>query len=225
MFTKLPQERLFLGKSKKQEWEKIKERRDLNEIFPLWMRLGTSYPESAFSSSSLLLLEQCQEAIEKKAHDKLFEAFFSIFLAYFEKMLVPRLTDTEYQGIVTEKGPVTGTPLGLLKKSASLIRSLFISSNKKQLSFLPHLPRECYAGKMTGVVEELGSLDFEWTKKNMRRLHFSSKHTGEVLFSFPSHIKSFRLRRSYKEKGRTCMADIPLSLQSGTPYLFDRFQD
>src|SRR5690348_5084004 len=66
----VPQERLSLGMHKLQDWDRMRSRLDLKEIFPIWMRFGQITPSAPLSSSNkgnLQLLKKCSECIEENA--------------------------------------------------------------------------------------------------------------------------------------------------------------
>ncbi|MCB1181017.1 MAG: hypothetical protein KDK55_03225 [Chlamydiia bacterium] len=216
---------LFLGRNKKQEWEKIKQRGDLSEIFPIWFRLAALLPnvdEPSSEEGIYSLLKACQEVIVKKEHDKIFASFYPLFLAGFEGMMVPRLVDADHQGIIT--GEASGSPLSLLQASGKVIRSLFVCQGSSSISILPHLPPECESGRMIHLDFPFGELNFEWTKKEVRRVIFHSRFEGELRFIFPPKIKSFRLRTSLKERGKRIFITNRLELNSHSTYLLDQFQ-
>lgn len=222
-------ERLFLGNTKKQEWEKIKERRDLAEIFPLWVRLGFSLPMQQEKSDEgmFALLKTCANVLENKEHDQIHDCFLELFLASFEKMMVPRLVDHEYQGICSPAliSP-NSSPLPLLVQSAHLIRSLFITYMDEEVFVLPHLAPQFPSGKMTDIcIPALGELHIEWTKKKMRRAQFLSYTTKKIFFHFPPNVDDYRVRTTFKEKkGDVLPNHSPLFAEKGKTYFFDLFQ-
>lgn len=198
-------ERLSLGMHKKQEWERVVSRLDFKEIFPIWLRLGQITPSAPQSpmQGTLRLLHHCHALIQEGRKTEVVSAFKNLFLAGFEGMLVPRLFDTDYQGILpAEEGPTNGSALALLTQGAALIRSLFFQEEDHVVSLLPCLPPEFHAGRYLNLCTRAGDrLDMEWTKKQMRRviLHPTSK---ELHLQFSKHLKKCRVRFSRKERGR-----------------------
>ena len=73
--------------------------------------------------------------IANRERVKLLEVFESFFLASFEGVLVPRLIDTEYQGILPQE-EIKGPPLPLLTEGGKLIRSLIFQEDQGVLSLL-----------------------------------------------------------------------------------------
>ncbi len=215
-------ERLSLGMHKAQEWEKIHTRLDFREIFPIWMRLASWVPSSSATSQTgnFQLLEKCRQ-------ESTLKAFESLFLAAFEGVLVPRLIDTDYQGINvpvpdSKLNPIS--PLPLLREVGELIRSLFFQENPEEFEILPLLPPEFHCGRMTGVETSEGHLlDFEWTKRKLRRLRLISPKGGEVCLQLPKGLKTCRIklgRKTLKESS----GKIKLELKSNEIIHLDRFE-
>lgn len=205
-------ERLSLGSHKKQDWTLIQRRESLEEILPLWFRLGQLTPAEEASGG---LLQLCQE----QSRQTVIPALLNLFRAGFSELLVPRLQDTQYQGFTIP--PIgRGSPFGLLSEGARLIRSLFIQQDNSTLSILPKLPPQFHAGRMTGIrCPPFGELDLEWSKKEVRRLIFRAESDGELHFTFPKGVNSFRLNR---QERLVCGSPIPI--QKNLEYFLDNFQ-
>ena len=220
-------EKLSLGSHKKQEWEMVKKRCDFREIFPLWFRLGSlTVPGGPLKGKKGIfsLLEECKEKIDTHRPERILCSFERLFLAGFRSMMVPRLVDEDYLGILpVECEPGSETPLHLLSEGARLIRSLFITQKKNKIAILPNLPPEFFAGRMIQLNCDAGEVDLEWTKKCVRQMVFRAKKDGEVCFDFPSSVNRFRVRVHPKEKGEVLLCGKPLEIKSGTTYLLDRF--
>ena len=102
---KLTQERLSLGMHKAQDWDLVRRRLDLKEIFPQWFLMASSITAKKTSSSDLgnySLLKICKEKIQRREKEGVLQAFESLFCAAFEGVLVPRVWDLDYQGIIAE---------------------------------------------------------------------------------------------------------------------------
>jgi len=221
-----PRERLSLGMHKAQEWESICRRLDFKEIFPLWLRLAAWIPhkENRSSNGNGLLLSECQELITKGIRDKVLAAFERFFLAAFSGLLVPRLIDTEYQGILPSSQPVSLSPLPLLTEGGQLIRSLFIQEREGHLAILPCLPPSFHSGRMTSVQTAQGiEIALEWTKGKLRRMELSGQ--GEISLKLPKGIRSCRGRtgrKGFKHFSLEKEGLLKLSLEEQTFHL-DRF--
>lgn len=223
------QERLSFGVHKKQEWEQIRKRRDFQEIFPLWFRLGRLLklpPREREEGGMFSLLQGCREAIESHRPETIFPAFEKLFLAGFEGMFVPRLKDEEFQGILPPPlSDVQSSPLYLLQEGAQLIRSLFVSSLERGVALLPHLPPECFAGRFCQVCcSPYGELDLEWSKKQIRSLVFRARISGEITFQFPPSLHHFRVRLNRRDRGKVYTCGETLEIKLGSHYLLDQFQ-
>jgi len=211
------EERLSLGSHKAQEWEFICRRLDFREIFPIWLSLSywTPLRREESDQGNYRLLEECRQRMERGEKQKITEAFKSLFLAAFEGIFVPRLCDTEYQGILPEgelQRPFP-SPLALLTEGANLIRSLFIHEKNNSIAILPCLPPEFPSGRMTHVKAGEGAiLDFEWTKKSLRQLQISSSCATHLLLKLPKGIRRCRIK-----KGRQGIKN--LSLDEGSAIL------
>ncbi len=219
---------LSLGSHKKQEWEGIKRRRDLREIFPIWLRLGSllQLPERTVPDEGMFsLLKVCQRAIVSQQPETITPAFLKLFLAGFGGLMVPRLTDDECQGVLSDVSVPALSPLYLLAEGAALIRSLFFVISGHELKILPHLPPEFFSGRMLNVsCPGYGELDMEWSKKTLRRLVFRAEREGKIQFRFRSNLRTYRLRVSIREKGEVRSCSEPLEIKSGSHYLLDQFQ-
>jgi hypothetical protein len=219
-------ERLTLGNSKAQDWSLMRRRVSLDEILPLWHRLGQMVPKlhAERASGTAELLDKCREAIAGGYPDKILAPFEALFLAGFDTGLSPRLQDTEHQGIVPQTKSIVGSPLQLLTDGAAIIRSLFIQADAKGVRILPALPPEFHCGRFLGLkCPGYGKFDIEWTKKAIRRVVFSATETRQVVFTFSQDITGCRLRTSYKDPGVKCASGVPIAITAGTVYWFDNF--
>jgi hypothetical protein len=225
------EEKLSLGEHKAQNWELIRRRLDFKEIFPLWLFLGSGMIAKTREEKegNDLLLEECHRRIEQGEKEKVLEAFQNLFLAAFEGVLVPRLYDTEHQGILpeVEEKKTSLSPLPLLTKGASLIRSLFVQETQGLISILPCLPPQFHCGRMIGVkTSENFILSIEWTKKSLRRMQISSLSGGEIHLKLPKEIRSCRVkkgRRVIKKLNPDSNRVVTLSLVADETLHLDRF--
>lgn len=222
-------ERFHFGLHKQLEWERVKARGDFREIFPLWMHLASLLPPLPPRSSSngiFHLLTQCREAVKSSSPEKTLPLFKSCFLAGFGGLLVPRLQDEEFQGLLDpHEPPPDETPLHLLQEGAALIRSLFIQTTDEGISLLPHLPPLFCSGKALHLhCPPWGTCAMEWSKKSLRRLLLRATHSGLCHLTLPPEIRSFRIRQNLQDRGLSHSAGIPLEIKSGALYLLDHFQ-
>lgn len=207
-------ERLSLGSHKAQDWDLVKRRCDLTEVLPVLLRLNQFVPEvPPISSVGTLRLLEGSDKLEKT------------FLTAFHSILVPRLQDGDYQGIVPEeKIPSDLSPLFIVKKSAQVIRSLFVQERQNQIALLPILPPEFHAGRLTGYVGRGFSLDLEWSKKLLKKAIISASESFEFTFNLQRSIHRFRMRRSTTERGTILQRESPMTIKAGETLYFDRFE-
>jgi hypothetical protein len=213
-------ERLSLGCHKKQDWSLVDRRRDLKEILPHWLRLVNLLPPVKDHSEGTAALFDQLSFEKQSAYDSL----STVYQIAFKGMLCPTLENRSHLGIAVK--PVSGTPspLAVLTRGAALIRNLFIRSSE-EISVLPCLPPQFHCGRYLSVdLGSRGELDFEWSKKMIRRLVFRSQQDQDFAFKFQKDVKDFRLRCSLKDKGKTIPVGSVLSFQAGHTYFFDRFQ-
>ncbi len=236
MATSSLTERLSLGNHKAQEWELIRRRSSMIEVFPLWHRLGllTSTPllasDEETEEGTLKLVKKCQEAIHLGKPETIVPAFTQLFLAGFDEMLMPRLTDSEYRGysLTSLSQNYIASALTLLTMGSSLIRQLFFQQKKETYELdtyriLPHLPPEFFCGRLLNIPCSKGLLDLEWTKKTMRRLIFKSHTAGTLRFDFQKGVKSFRLKRALGDRGQRYPVHTPLTVESNECLYLDNF--
>ena len=212
---KAPFERLSLGSHKTQDWDLVRRRSDLKEILPVLFCLGQKTPRVASQplSGTAALLTMPEE------RSKLEKALLALTSAAFKGILVPRLVDDQHQGFVPE-GEAKGDPFFLLTEGAKIIRGLFFQQNERQLFFLPHLPVSLDAGRMVGIQAfGVGEIDFEWSKKILKKAVIRAEASGEILFELQKEIKSFRVGKKLRLK-----RGEPLLLESGKTYHLDQFQ-
>ncbi|EPP37158.1 hypothetical protein CP8484711_0563B, partial [Chlamydia psittaci 84-8471/1] len=86
---------------------KIRYRRDLKEILPLWLRLSALVPTDVQDAECLnkgsgKLLVTAYQKIQERKKTEIYSALSSLYLAGFSENLLPRIYDTEYQGILKE---------------------------------------------------------------------------------------------------------------------------
>lgn len=226
---KFKNERLSLGSHKAQDIELIRRRLDLSEIFPLWFRLGQQLLslDKPSCEGTLKLLEICENIIYEKKALEVFQAFLNLFHVGFEGLLSPCLYDENYQGFSVDLSSdnFKGVPLYLLTEGSKLISKLFIDIKEHSIAMLPVLPPQFHCGRMLGVAcGVFGEIDFEWSKKLIRRVVFNSKIDGPIHFAFQKGLKTFRLRANLKDKGVIVSCGEKVYCQVGMTYFFDNFK-
>lgn len=220
--------RYDFGVHKKQEWEGIKKRGDIRELFPIWHRLGallTLPPTSMDSQGTFQLLQACEQAITSHRPETIAPAFVALFKAGIEQLMIPRGLDTDYQGYLPSDASVSTTdPLYLLTEGSRLITSLFIRGEGNELSILPDLPPELFAGRVVGQLCLFGTLSLQWQQKKLRHLHLRATHSGELHLHLPPDIRQFRWREDSQKKGLVCERGTTLAISASRDYFLDRFE-
>ncbi|HSX11832.1 MAG TPA: hypothetical protein VLF94_08970 [Chlamydiales bacterium] len=217
---KHPCERLSLGNHKAQDWDLVQKRCDLKEFLPVLFALGQKIPlippQKPSGTARLLELPSDRSDLEW--------ALEALFKAAFTKILIPRLIDDQHHGLVSDE-PVQGNRFYLVQEGAKLVRSLFFRQNERRIAFLPNLPISLDCGRMVGLqAPGIGEIDFEWSKKVLRQVAIRASTPGEVILELQSEIKSLRVRKSMKDKGRRLKSTDPVLLEPGQTVLLDRFQ-
>jgi glycosyl hydrolase family 95 len=214
------EERLSLGNHKDQDWDKVQRRADLKEMLPVLFSLGQKIPRIPPQplTGTARLLEMPKDRKEV-AH-----ALQALLKAAFTKIFIPRLVDDQHHGLVPEE-PVQGNRFFLIQEGAKTVRGLFFEQNERRLKFLPFLPIPLDCGRMIGIkAKGIGEIDFEWSKKSLRRVIIRPSLSGDVILELQNELKSFRVRHSLKEKGRRQKKTEPLLLQAGKVCYLDLFQ-
>lgn len=203
-----PSEQLSLGVHKKQEWEQVVKRGNLNELFPFWLRASQWMPS-----------EPSDESIQTNDSD-----FQRLFRAGFSGMLCPELEDTTFSGYSLPNSTAQ-SPFSFLVKTGHMIRSLFFREEGQVFSVLPSLPSKMHCGRYIGIETKEGDrLDIEWSKKCLRRLVLTPKTSRVIQLKLQKEIKTYRVRASRKDRGKMLSLQDPLVLKQGEPLFLDRFQ-
>jgi hypothetical protein len=217
-------ERLSFGSHKSPCWEKLYERQTNNELFPYWFHLGQQYNIGGEVEVEGSLLGECHQVVLDKDVMQVEPAFQRLFKALFHDMFLPYSHDQAFQGILTPTSQET-SPLQILTKSASLIRSQLISYEKETLYLLPCLSPEFHCGRFVNVsIKKLGKVSLQWSKKLLNRCVLDVEENKDCHLHLQSGIRSFRLRKDKKDKGVIVSVDETLSLSAGKKYILDRFE-
>jgi hypothetical protein len=176
------------------------------------------------------LLEECRLSIERGRSIDVLPHFHRFFLAAFEGMLVPRLRDLEFQGIIPNDAEIEEDlpVLPLLAEGGALIASLFFREANDKVHLLPLLPPEFHCGRWIGRTTAAGDqIEMEWSKKTLKKVVIRPHSDREISLVLPKEITGYRIRSNMREKGKKGMVvkhQLTLSLQSGTTVILDRFQ-
>jgi len=224
-------DRLCLGSHKSQDWTLVKRRKNLIEIFPVWLRLGEMCEQEAseFKPSDFTgvasILKNCEEAIKLADRNEILKPFEILFEAGFHGIMSPSLNDEQHQGLILPKVNPASSPLILLSYGAKLIRSLFATYNQKTLTVLPALPVPFHSGRLTHFkCDNVALVSLEWSKKIIRRMILIAEKSDVIEVAFQKEIKRFRLRNEAGTLNVQCEAAKPIVVEKGNTYYFDCFQ-
>lgn len=151
------------------------------------------------------------------------EGFESVLTAGFKGILMPQRKDENYLGIAIDEIPAERSPLERIAIMHQSIRALFIREEEK-ISILPNLIKPIHSGRMIDIQLKNCTLDMMWRSRKLRKV--SIKATNDTLLSlaWPKGIKSFRIKKSPRERGSTHQTTDPLPIENGQRYYLDRFQ-
>lgn len=208
-------ERLSFGGHKSQDFDKFRQSNNLVEILPIWHGLGQLIPHTLpIYQGTAALLKKCQEANKLE----FYSAFENLFKAGFDGILCPRLTDEQHQGFELPSVTQEFSPLTLLSEGSKIIRSFFFRQQENHLHILPCLPPQFHAGRYLQInCGHLGILDFEWTKKMIRRVIFHAHETTSIQLHFPKNVHRFRFNNQIQK------VDTPIEVIKNQSYHLDNF--
>ncbi|ACZ33453.1 conserved hypothetical protein [Chlamydia pneumoniae LPCoLN] len=223
---------LSLGVHKHADWQKVRRRRDLKEILPLWFRFAAMAPKGSYRDLETTaigsLVKTAHQSVLHRETTEIAPALLSIALAGFSECFLPRSYDEEFQGILPQDGdPEGGVPFELLSYSFGMIQDIFLRHQGQLVEILPALPPEFPCGRLIHVaLPNLGTLSIVWTKKTIRQVELHAEYSGEVFLKFCSSLCSARLRewseRRLSGSKRLSLGET-LEIKAGTTYLWDCF--
>ncbi|WP_035392309.1 hypothetical protein [Chlamydia ibidis] len=223
---------LSLGVHKHMDLQKIRHRRDLKEILPLWFRMAHlmathAREEHLDSVGTGELLVVAHEKIKEKKKTELCDDLLAFYLSAFSYTFLPRWYDSEYQGIIDGLPEDSSIAFPLLQYSLPVIHDIFVNQGEECVEILPSLPPEFPCGRFVNFnLPGIGKLSIEWTKKMIRRMSLYAETTRTIRFSFASSLLQSRLR-VWEHKSLCDSRIIPLGetieIKVGTTYLWDCF--
>lgn len=214
-------ERICFGITKKQEMERIAQRADMQEIFPIWFRLGQFFelPPLVEKKGIFSLIEDCEQKIGCK--EEILQAFLTLFKASFRSIFLPRTEDDEWQNLFPSVD-VKSSSLYLFREGWRLIRQLIFIEQENTLHFLPHLPSKLVSGRAYDLHWTAGRLHLEWSKHKIRKVTVMVEKEIEIKIHSPN-ISAFCFQPLNGKKIFYSENDAKFSLDKGI-YIFNRFQ-
>lgn len=208
-------ERISFGVHKKQEWEGVAKRCNVEEFLPLWYHVSQWYDEDVTLPKNSLL-ESCFKTTDRIELTKTLE---QLFHTGFSNLFFPESIDLGRRGFKQEPLGKGVDPTLLLSLGKKLIRSFFFKNESDRFYFLSFVPKGIHCGRFLNIQETDVRMDFEWTKHLPRRLVLDLKRDKKITFIFPSEIKEFRIKNLNKRYPN----GSEITLLPGQ-YLFDQFK-
>ena len=186
-------ERISFGISKKQDYLKICQRKNLLEIFPIWFLLANQIPK--IDSNYPQIFDEIENKIILGEKEKLYKDFKNVFLAYFSKTMVPKFFDEKLQNIFEEqKFLKKDSSLIILQKAKELFIKMFFEQEKNDFKILPCLLKEFHSGKFLKIsCGNYGKISLEWSKKAIKKIIFYPKKSFQMKLTLQKFIKTFRV--------------------------------
>lgn len=230
VFNTLP--KLSLGCHKAPCWDRIVQRQDLHQILPLWCRLSSFLPQQQYLSPSLpaegvgALLHQCATLRAQKDKEPLAQSLLHLFNLSFNTMLMPQLQDFHHLGFGLPPLQNAGniSILHFLQQSSQLLWSFFIQETKQGVDIMPCVLPQMDCGKITNFPTQYGTWSLEWTKKQIRRMSFTSIITMPLSIHLPPSLRRCRIRQHEKDRGHIILCPITIATAANTTYWFDHFE-
>ncbi len=217
--------RISFGAHQKLDWRLVGRRMDLLQILPIWILMGLQIPALAGKCTGIgrQLLDQVIQA--QKTHERtvLFRHIHALFVAAFDGLMHPQLQDHYHRGWQCDVGP--GSPLLVLQESSQVLMECFVRWDGSHLALLPALPVECHCGRIIHMeLSHQVKVEFEWSKKQIRRVHFFNQSEDSFSFSFSCmQMQQARLRKSVRDKGVCKKLDGLMVIPSGESHYLDHF--
>ena len=213
-------EKFSLGLSKTLDFELVRRRNLLEEILPIWFRMGQMF-KCSYEHVSHSLLESLIQSTGLPSKS----AFLNLFQAGFSGIFHPEEVDNSYLGMSTPPIGLNQNPFSSLVEGFHKIRSLLILEKNLDCVILPGILLYFPHGKMTGIQTSFGEIDVEWTKHHIRQMVVHCKASGQVHLSFPKTHKNCRLNASELNLNLNLSLDCALDLRKDTRYYFSHFQE
>lgn len=220
-------ERISFGNHKTQEWERVIARKDPLEYFPFWFTAGqrVALQDRDSQEGTLCFLKECKSYLEQGKEDLFLNKMHELFQVGFEGILLPKLYDTHYLGVLSSHNTQLQLqrPVQLLSEGYQLIRSMLIQEEENKISILPHLPSVFHAGRCLDFQMRQVKCSIEWSKKLLKKMIITSSSSQTLHLSVHKVFKNFRLKSPYHPKGITLSCGRPLQLEAGV-YILDQFR-
>lgn len=233
-FSALPSqclERISFGVAKKQDWDLLRRRKEPLEYFPLWFLLGQtlsfSHQEKTLSecAPSTLVVEQACQDLKQGAKEKFLTKLHQVFQSSFHSLMVPSAFDCYHHGLnlPSKAFEADHVNIDLLYQGYKAIRAMLITQEDGVIQLLQHLPAAFHAGRACNLTLTGSLVDFEWSKKFLKKVTLTVFEAQTFLFSFQKDLKTFRLAANQENNKMQCQCNEPLTLSPGI-YVLDQFK-
>lgn len=211
-------EKFSLGSNKTLDWELVKRRKSLEELLPVWYRLGQMVKCPYEKGPPSLLQDLIQSTGMQAAL-----SFLNLFQAGFSGIFHPELIDNSYLGFNLQPLGAGQNPFSSLVEGFNKIRSLLILENESTCAILPEILLFFPHGKVTGMQTSFGKIDVEWTKNHIRQMVIHCEVPSKIHFSFPKTHKNCRLK--LPDLNLNLSLNCTLDLRADTHYFLSHFQE
>lgn len=221
-------EKIGFGNHRAQEWERIHRSGSLEQFLPIVFALG-----QALGNESALDVQECAGAyaLVAEARDALRlldragaeRAVRFLLRGAFGSIALPHIHDRDCLRLFTD--PISAhspSPVGLVLSLHRLVRDSLFQEREGRMFFLPNLFPSLVAGRCVRFSSTHGLWNFEWRKGLMRRALFSACADGEMTPLFDG-VRHYRLTCGGVSLRRV-NSDVPMSIQAGVVYAYDRFE-
>lgn len=211
-------ERISLGYSKKLEFEFVKKRQNMGELFPILFQLGQMIETKGAKLEAPSLLKEFVEARGLGLEAQFWNFFFGGFSGVFYPGKV------EHLGLDLPLIDKNEDPFLCLSEGYRKIRSLIFMETSHECQVLPTILSYFLCGRATGIKTSFGTVDIEWTKGDIRQMIIHCNQSRTIKPCFPKCYKKYRLITSSGDK-LNVDAKASLDLNDGNRYLLNHFEE
>lgn len=201
-------ERLSLGVDRKLDIDLVLRRFDLAELLPLLFFLSQKVKKSPTDRKNLATKEE----------------FVDFLRVSFSSLLAPEREDKNYLGLSFEGLSDRESRMSLFSLAYASIKRLIVEENERLVYLLPHLFSEFHAGRLLGGIVSFGTVDLEWAKRKLKKAIFTANRDAIFTLNVPGKMKTFRLKRHIKERGRIFPISHSFEIKKGERYFLDKFE-
>lgn len=202
-------ETLSFGISKSADFNEMKKRRKMDELFPFWFRFGQMFP----------FLNQKPEGDSMLSRLNDFDSFQSLFQGGFSSVFFPEKKDENYWGYPLDPLGPLDNPILILKEGYQKIRN-FLLIEDEACFILPRILSWFPQGRAIHLKTSFGSVDIEWTKNFLRKVIIYSNVSRQLRLIFPKNHKRCRINNSRNRVALDggCLLDLEQDVEYSLTY-------